>query len=81
MAAIVASLHLYFQGLRYTLLLNAIGIGLIIRAWQQDLYILRGTVVATRACLVTVGLLLQIPGLFYLGVGACAVCTSPGVGR
>jgi hypothetical protein len=22
---------------------------------------------------------LQIPGLFYLGVGAWAVCTSPGV--
>ena len=79
MAAVFAGLHLYFQGLRYTLLLNAIGIGLIIRAWQEDLYVLRGTVVVPKPFLIIIGLVLQIPGLFYLGVGAWAVCTSPGV--
>ena len=71
--------YLYFGGLGYTLLLNAIGIGLIVRAWREDLYVLRGTVIVPKAFLVSIGLLLQVPGLFYLGVGAWGVCTAPGV--
>jgi len=80
MEAVLASLYLYFRGLRYTLLLNALGIGLIVRAWQEDLYVLRGTVLVPKACLVTIGLVLQIPGFLYLGIGAWAACTSPGAG-
>lgn len=79
MEAIFASLYLYFRGLRYTLLLNAIGIGFFIRSWRGDLYVLRGTTQVPRWFLVSLGAFLQIPGLFYLGVGAWAICTSPGV--
>jgi hypothetical protein len=72
-------MHMYFEGLRYTLLLNAMGIGLLVRAWQGDISLFRGATYAPRWFLALIGLVLQVPGLFYLGVGAWAVCSSPGV--
>lgn len=78
MAAVVATLHLYFQGLRYTLLLNALGIALLIRAWRSDLWLFGGATHAPRWLLVLLGVALQVPGLFYMGIGAWAVCSSPG---
>lgn len=71
--------YAYLRGLRYTLLLNVIGIGFVIRSWQGDLYVLRGTTTVPRWFLILLGALLQIPGLFYLAVGAWATCTTPGV--
>jgi hypothetical protein len=59
----------YYPGLRYVFALNALGIGLILRAWSGDLYVLRGTVILPAAGLVTFGLILQLPGLLYLAVG------------
>ena len=79
MAGVFAALHLYFEGLRYTLLLNALGIELIRRAWYGNLLLFGGATHAPAWFLVVLGLVLQIPGLFYLGVGAWAVCDSPGV--
>jgi hypothetical protein len=59
----------YYPGLRYALILNAIGIGLMLRAWQGDLTVLRGTTAVPQGFQVTVGLALQIPGAIYLGIG------------
>lgn len=79
MAGVFAAMHAYFEGLRYTLALNALGIGLLMRAWNSDLWLFGGATYIPRWLCVLLGLSLQVPGLFYLGVGAWAVCTSPGV--
>jgi len=79
MAGIFAALHLYSEGLRYTLLLNALGIGLLVRAWRGDISLFNGATHAPRWFLALIGTLLQIPGLFYIGVGVWAACSSPGV--
>jgi hypothetical protein len=78
MSGVFTALHVYFQGLRYTLLLNALGVTFLMRAWNCDLWLFGGATYIPRWLCVILGLLLQVPGLFYLGVGAWAVCSSPG---
>ena len=73
----------YFPGLRYTLILNAMGIGLLIRAWQGDLYVLRNTTRVPKWFLASIGVVLQIPGAFYIAIGIWSASqmgvTLPGV--
>jgi hypothetical protein len=71
-------MHLYSRGLRYTLVLNALGFSFIVRAWNNDRRLFNRATHIPRWCLFSLGVLLQIPGLFYLGVVAWAVYSSPG---
>lgn len=73
-----AALHLYFEGLPYTLLLNALGLALMRSAWFGSHLPLGATTHVTSWFFVAIGLVLQIPGVFYLGVGAWAACATPG---
>ena len=69
--------YTYLAGLRYTLLLNALGIGFLARAWKSDLWLFGGATYIPRWLSVSIGVLLQVPGAAYLVIGAWATCSPP----
>ena len=78
MDALLYTLRLYVAGLRYTLVLNVLGIGLLARAWHSDLWLFDGATYVPRWLMFATGMLLQIPGLLSLRVGVWSVCSTPG---
>ncbi|HSJ95877.1 MAG TPA: hypothetical protein VLC53_02320 [Myxococcota bacterium] len=70
--------YTYVEGLRYTLVLNALGIGFLVRAWTCDLWLFGGATYIPRWLSVSIGVLLQVPGFAYLMIGAWAMCSPPG---